>query len=130
MKKLFTLLAATFCATAIFAQYDNHSYDQRRDQVYQSQDFRNGRDFNDNYGNYNGRNERKIHRQVERINREFDVKIARVRSNWTINPFEKNRIIMNIEQQRRQEIRMVYARFGGRDRDFDRTDRDFDRDRF
>ena len=130
MKKLFTLLAATFCATAIFAQYDNHSYDQRRDEVYHSQDMRNGRDFNDNYGNYNGRNERKIHRQVERINREFDIKIARVRSNWTINPFEKNRIIMNIEQQRRQEIRMVYARFGGRDRDFDRRDKDFDRDRF
>jgi hypothetical protein len=120
MKKLFTLLAATFCATAIFAQYDNHGYDQRRDQV-QSQDFRTGRDFNNNYGNYNGRNSRKINRQVERINREFDVKIARVRSNWSIRPFEKERIMSNLEQQRRQEIRMVYARFGGRDRDFDRN---------
>jgi hypothetical protein len=121
MKKLFTLLAATFCATAIFAQYDNHGNDQRRDEVYQSHDYRNGRDFNDNYSNYSGRNLRKINRQVERINREFDVKISRVRSNWSIRPFEKERIIVNLEQERRQEIRSVYARFGGRDRDFDRN---------
>ena len=40
MKKLFTLLAATFCATAIFAQSDNHGYDHdAMNKLYQTQDF-------------------------------------------------------------------------------------------
>ena len=119
MKKLFTLLAATFCATAIFAQYDDHGYDQRRnEQTYQTQDFRNGRDHNDNY-RFDGRNNRKIQRQVDRINREFDYKIDRVRSSW-MRSFDKQRAIFNLEQQRREEIRQVYARFGGRDNNWDR----------
>jgi hypothetical protein len=121
MKKLFTLLAATFCVTAIFAQYDNHGYDQRRnDETYQSQDFRNGRDFNDN--RFDGRDNRKIQRQVERINREFDRKIDRVRYSW-MRQYDKQRTILELEQQRRQEIREVYARFHGRG-DWDRRDWD------
>jgi hypothetical protein len=118
MKKLFTLLAATFCATAIFAQYDNHGYDQRHNDGYQTQEFRNGRDFNDSY-RFDGRDNRKIQRQVERINREFDRKIDRVRDSW-MRSYEKQRVIMDLEQQRRQEIREVYARFGGRG-DWDRN---------
>lgn len=127
MKKLFTLLAATFCATAIFAQNDYHGYDQRRiNETYQSQDFRNGHDYNDHFS-YGSRNNRRIQRQVERINWEFNRKIERVRFSW-MRPYEKQRVMMDLEQQRRQEIREVYARFGGRGRDWDGDgDRDGDR---
>ena len=117
MKKLFTLLAATFCATAIFAQYDNHGYDQRRSEEYQNQDIRNGRDYNDSY-RFDGRTNWKVKRQVERINREFDRKIDRVRDSW-MRSYDKQRVIMDLELQRRREIHEVYERFGGRG-DWDR----------
>ena len=34
--------------------------------------------------------------------------------------FDKQRTIFNLEQQRREEIRQVYARFGGRGNNWDK----------
>ena len=109
MKKIFTLLAAVCLSTSIFAQYqgDQKGYGKGNDVAYNDRYKKDDGRFNDhdNFG------KRGIEMKVAAINRDYDQRIERVRSNWFMNRFKKERIINNLEDQRRTEIRMVYAKF-------------------
>ncbi len=134
MKKIFTLLFAVGMFAAAQAQpgnRDNRQHDQRNNQ---QTDQRNDDDRYDNernvvvnhnpydnnddsyrnddrYGNSRFANERKMKMQIARINQEFDYKIQRVRTNYYMSRWEKQRLIHSLEDQRQQDIRMVYAKF-------------------
>ena len=137
MKKIFTLLFAVGLLTAAANaqppsrdnqqrgqrtdqqnhQQDTHQYDQKNDQQTGQWDknstYDNGRDAsrsNDRYGNdfYDGG----MKMQIARINQKYDLKIERVKSNFFMRRYEKTRTIRSLEDQRQQEIRMLYARSG------------------
>ena len=137
MKKIFTLLFAVGMVAVVQAQTgsrDNRQFDQRNDQQYDQRNtdqvdlngiFDNGKiviDANFCFGNDRGfgnsriLNERKRDMQIARINQMFDYKIQMVKRNFRMTWFEKQRLVRSLEQQRQQEIRMVYAKFNDRNR--------------
>lgn len=128
MKKIFTLLFAAGMFTLAQAQpgsrdnrngqrdnmppvrQDDGRFDN--DKSFISIDFSFGRD--DHYGNSRFSNERKRDMQIARINREYDQRIQRVRNSYFMSRWEKQRQIRFLQEQRQQEIRMVYAKFSKR----------------
>lgn len=136
MKKIFTLLFAVGLFAAAQAQpgnRDNRQNDQRNNQRTDQRDvdidvtvnhnpydnddrYRN----DDRYGNSRFSNERKMKMQIARINQEFDYKIQRVRNNYFMSRWEKQRLIHSLEDQRQRDIRMVYAKFKYKNKHNDR----------
>jgi len=136
MKKIFTLLVAVGFITAINAQTGSRTRDNRdtRDQQTDQRGYNNkdvdindGRYDNDdrydnNFGSYNGN----IRMQMAQVNRKYDFKIQKVRSDHFMRRNEKMRVIRSLEAQRQQEIRMLYARNnkkGQHDRGYDSNHR-------
>ena len=135
MKKIFTLLFAVgFLTAASHAQSgsrDNQQRDQRTDQQSRQKDnqqydpksdqqtgqwdknngYSNGRDMGDNNDRYsNSFYGGSMKMQIAQINRKYDVRIERVKSDFFMRRSEKMRAIRSLENQRQQEIRMLYAR--------------------
>jgi len=155
MKKIFTLLFAVGLVAVAQAQTgsrDNRQFDQRNDQrndhdlqidlqadlQFGQMDFDKGYDrgrviietnnYFDKGGRYNDRifMERKKAMKIAMINREYDLKIQKVKRNFRMSWFEKQRLIRMLENQRRWEISLVNAkfnkyRFDGRDNRYDRN---------
>jgi hypothetical protein len=132
MKKIFTLLFAVGFLTAINAQSgsrdnrdnrDNQQSgqwgnNQERDVVGNNSRHDNDDRYDNNFGSYDGN----IKMQIARINQKYDFKIQRVRNDFFMRRFEKMRMIRSLEEQRKQEIRMAYARssrWGQHDRGYD-----------
>jgi len=126
MKKIFTLLFVVGMFTMAQAQpgsRDNRQTDQRNigqnDQRDFNGGFENGKVFieaNISFGKddrYNDRvsMERKRDKEIARINQEYDYRIQRVKRNFFMNWNEKQRQVRFLEQQRQQEIKMVYLKF-------------------
>ena len=135
MKKIFTLLFALGFLTAINAQSgsrDNRDYrdnqqsgqwgNNEKDVVGNNHRYDNDDRYDNNFGSYNGN----IKMQIAQINRKYDFKIERVKKDFFMRRFEKMRMIRSLEQQRKQEIIMAYARSskrGQHDRDYDSNHR-------
>lgn len=105
MKKIFTLLFSVVLVSGAFAQYHHHSKDDYP-----------GRDYSDMYGrkghyeNYT----RQRDALIAKINFEYDARINAVkygRGGWFS---EKKRTIRRLENERRMQIRMAYARYNGK----------------
>ncbi len=139
MKKIFTLLFAVGMVAVAQAQpgsRDDRQFDrndQRIDQQTGLQldlqfnlvDFEKGYDKgkfiieNDRYFGYDRNSrfdnriamERKLKMRIAMINQEYDFKIQKVKRNFRMSWFEKQRQIRNLENQRRWEIHMAYAKF-------------------
>jgi len=130
MKKIFTLLVALGMFTLAQAQpgtRDNRNGDRKDnipvDQRNPNKDYNNGRDIvNDRtpYDNdrYDDRisPERRRDMEIAKINREYDYKIQRVKNNFFMNRWEKQRQIRFLQEERQREIRMVYIKFSKRNK--------------
>jgi hypothetical protein len=135
MKKIFTLLFAVGMFTLAQAQpgsRDNRQTDQRNNQQTDQRDYNNGYgnekdiavnhnpyDKDDHYGNDRFSFERKRDMEIARINREYDYKIQKVRNNFFMWRYEKERQIRFLQEQRQREIRMVYVKFPDNRRRYD-----------
>ena len=143
MKKIFTLLFAVALFSAAQAQPgsrdnrdnrdnrqtdrrdDDDRYDNERDVVVNHNPYDNNDDRyrnDDDYGNSRFSNERKMKMRIAQINQEFDYKIQRVRNNYYMSRWEKQRQIHSLEDQRQREIRIVYAKFKNKKRYDDHHD--------
>ncbi len=129
MKKIFTLLFTTVLLTTAFAQYNpNDQWDKNKDRDVARNDdrFKNGggnKDdhlFNDNYFF----KKREMNMQIDRINREYDYRIQSVKDNFFMSRNRKMRKIQWLQDQRDEEIRMVYIKFKDRNNRYD--DHNFD----
>lgn len=142
MKKIFTLLFAVGMLAAAQAQpgnRDNRQPDRRDNAPIDRQDdgrFDNDKSFiainvsfdnDDRFGNSRFSNERKRDMEIAKINREYDYRIQRVKNNYFMSRWEKQRQISFLQNQRQQEIRMVYAKFSNRNKHNKRYDRDDNR---
>jgi len=136
MKKIFTLLLAVGFLTAINAQSGSRDNRGNRDNqqsgqwgnnrgndvVGNNKSYDNDDRYDNNFGSYDGN----IKMQIAQINRKYDFKIQRVRNDFFMRRVEKMRVIRSLEEQRKQEIRMAYARsgkWGQRDRGYDSNHR-------
>lgn len=129
MKKIFTLLFALGFLTAINAQSGNRDYrdnqqngqwgnNHGKDIVGNNNRYDNDDGYDNSFGSYDGN----IRMQIAQINRKYDFRIERVRNDFFMRRFEKMRMIRSLEEQRKQEIRMAYARsgrWGQHDRDYE-----------
>ncbi len=120
MKKIFTLLVAVSVITIAQAQSGpgrNNGYDQRNNQS-------NGRDVAINKKGFDKDSryntiisvDRQRDLAIARINREYDLKIEKVKDNFFKSRSWKNKQIRSLNNQRQQEIRMVYNKFSRDDR--------------
>lgn len=112
MKKIFTLLFAVGLFTMANAQPGqrndrNNDRDVVKVVVTDNDPF----DRDHRYGNSTFGNERRMREQIAQVNREYDFKIRKVKNNFFLNRWEKQRQIRFLENQRDHEIRMVYAKF-------------------
>jgi len=163
MKKIFTLLFSVGMFTLAQAQPgpgDDRPFDQRNDQRNdqrfdqrndQHNDQRNDqKDLNNGfdktkdpfYNNPYDKNvrfddrfsmERRMKMEIARINQEYDFKIEKVRCDYYMRWYEKQRQISYLEQYRQWEIRRVYAKFNYRnqfDNCYDRNGRYERHDRY
>ncbi len=122
-----------------YDQQNDQRYDQRNDQRDFDKGYDKGRfivETNRNFekdGRYDDRfgMERKRDMMIARINQEYDYKIQKVKRNFFMDWYVKQRQIRNLENERQWQISMVYERFNdyrGRNRNNDRDDRYHDRD--
>jgi hypothetical protein len=105
MKKIFTLIISAMFFSSAFAQH-NKGWDKEYDRHGKKED----NHFNDRYSY----NTRERDRQIMNINREYDYKIQAVNNKLFMNRFKRAHIINALEDQRRDEIKMVYAKFNDR----------------
>ncbi len=127
MKKMITLFASVMLVASAFAQYnpgkqnDRDYKDEREREVvyndgrYHKEDNRR----NDRYAS--GKRERDI--QIAQINREYDYRINAVRNKWFTSKNKKQRILRQLEEDRRAEIRNVYAKYNNQSRGREEYDR-------
>ena len=112
MKKIFTLLVALGMITLAQAQYGSgkNSRDHRNDQTSVEKDYDRGYD---NDGRHNGfmSPKKPLEFAIDRVNREYDWKIDKVRDNFFKSRYQKKREIRFLNEQRKREIRRTYAAF-------------------
>lgn len=134
MKKIITFLFSVSMMSSAFAQFG--SKDQQygsRDQQYGNKDQkdyaygkkdvvfndgkfkRNDDHFNDNY--FFAMRERDM--QLAQINREYDFKVQSLKFRLFMGREKKERLICMLEEQRKNEIQMVYAKFSDRGNRYD-----------
>ncbi|HEV7780574.1 MAG TPA: hypothetical protein VGO58_04870 [Chitinophagaceae bacterium] len=120
MKKIFTLLFAVGMVAAVQAQpgsrdnrdtrpaTDQRNDDRRFDNDHNADIKMNPYDRDLGY-NDNGKfaNERRLKMEIARINRDYDLRIQKVKNNFFMSRFEKQRQVRLLEQKRQQEIRMA-----------------------
>jgi hypothetical protein len=128
MKKIFTILLAAGSVTFASAQ-SSHNNSWNGDGKGNSRDVILGQSNSSVYRNntmvYNDRSFGNQDRdwQIQRINREFDQRIAEVKYDRHLRQYEKNRQIKMLERQRDEQIREVQMRF---DNNRNRHDDHFD----
>ena len=112
MKKIFTILLAAGIVTFASAQSshnDSWNHDQNsRDAIKPSPSI-----YSTNTTVYNDRafGSQDKDRQIQKINHEFDQKIAAVKYDRHLRPSEKNRQIKMLERQRDAQIKEVQMHF-------------------
>jgi hypothetical protein len=116
MKKIFTLLVGVTIVASSFAQYRSNGgkddgYKKGNDAVYNDRGYK--KDDN-RYNNYYSFSVKERDMQIAKINREYDWKVQDVRKKFYMPRFKKEQMIRQLDDQRRNEIRMLYARFSDR----------------
>jgi hypothetical protein len=120
MKKTFTLLASFGIISLASAQpggnYKNYPNNDNR--IVYSNNHNGGYDKNDRNGRYNDKfdnrynmAERARDREIDRINREYDIRIDRVMNNHFLSRGQRMKQVKQLEKTRNNEIRNVYYNF-------------------
>jgi len=110
MKKMMTLLVTVAVVSTASAQYRTN---EQRDFGYDKGNYGwNKKD--DNRNGYYSFTARERDLQIAQINRQYDKQVREVRNRWFVSRFKKEQMIAGLEQQRRDEIKRVYARYNDR----------------
>jgi hypothetical protein len=111
MKKMFTLLVCIGLATVSFAQYRDSRDDNEKRKDYGYHDGRADRDDKrfDEHRYYEAK--REMERRIAEINRAYDRRINAVENDCFSSRFKKRRMIKELNERRRDDIRQVYERY-------------------
>ena len=116
MKKILVLLITATMVSSAFAQYGN-----QRDAVFNNGRYEHERNNNRN-SNYYSFSARERDMQIDQINREYDRKEREVRNRLFVSRSKKEKLMWELQEQRRNEIRNVYAKFNDRRNRYDDND--------
>jgi len=123
MKKLFTLLLAAGSISVASAQGFGQKDKSFKYGKYESSDDRTGdfgKDKSKDFNDYSFSVKEKD-RQIEKINREFDLKVLMIKRSRHLRAKEKLRQIRMLENERYDQIKEVQFRFEkNKGRDYDR----------
>ena len=111
MKKVFALLLSLGAMTAVFAQH-GRSRNESRDVIVGKQDrtvYDNDRRNDNGYYSTRERDAR-----IERIYREYNWKIEKVRESRQLRNAEKKRRIRSLQNERDEKIRYIRERYSDR----------------
>jgi hypothetical protein len=137
MKKIFTLIIAALAVSATYAQTSSQEESRRvilgkqkksgSEETGTKKEGRTMRDIifgdeNKTSRNDGGTYSTERQAEIDRINRDYDSKIASIRNNSSLSNEEKERIIRGLENERARKIREVNKKYN------DRDDRDDDGD--
>jgi hypothetical protein len=129
MKKLFTLLLAVGSISIASAQGFGQKDKSFKDEKYESRNDRSGDFGKDNQKGVNDYSFsiKERERQIEKINREFDLKILMVKRSRHLRAKEKSRQIRMLDNERFDQIKDVQIRFErsknrGYDRGYEKND--------
>jgi len=114
MKKIITLVASVILVATAFAQPNGRAYghDKDRDVVYNDSRYdRNDNRRDDRRNDRYSFSKRERDMQIAQINRTYDERIYAVRNKWFASNGKKQRMIRDLENERRHEIKKVYARY-------------------
>lgn len=122
MKTIITFFASFILVASSFAQYNSGGQrDRRNDVVYNDSRDNKHDDRHDNHDFKFSTRERDM--QINQINRAYDNKIFDVQHKVFMSHNKKHRIIRLLEEQRRNEIKMVYVKFNHRNNNYYRNDK-------
>lgn len=109
MKKIFTFLCLIALSVGGMAQGRNNGrdYDRHYDRDVARHD--NGK-WNKKRNNF----KTQMENEIAVINREYNRRVEKVKSNWFMNRHRKQQMLNNLEEQRRADIRNVYAKYNDR----------------
>lgn len=146
MKRISTLLLSVTLFTTAFAQTDAEREEAKRvilgERKSSTSYPRSGDDrdviYDDNRTVYGGKNSRyperypttysSKERRIYEINREYDAKIYSIRQNRALSRYEKERIIRQLESERRRKMAQVTDNYS-KDRRYNTDDDDCDDNR-
>ena len=115
MKRLFTLIAAVMLVSVGFAQHGpgkpNGGYGNDRDVVYNDRNDRHDRDDRYRDRSVYSFSPRERDQAINAINREYDRRSQQIRYKAFMSPYKKTSVLRQLEQERRQELSTVYAKF-------------------
>lgn len=128
MKKIITLLIAAGAFASVNAQTTRE--EARKvilggDKKTGSDNTTRGRDIilgGDNGTTRNPGSSTSRQAEIDQVNREYDAKIISIRNNPNLSTEEKDRIIRDLENKRKREIKKINGRYDGDDND-DNNDR-------
>jgi hypothetical protein len=118
-------------------QNDQRNY-QQNDQRGYNNGYGNGRGFDENNNSY-GRDNRYDDRfamvrrrdmEIARINQDYDFRIEKVKCNFFLSWWEKQKQIRCLQDERQQEISMVYEKYSDRRGGYDDRRGGYDDHRF
>jgi hypothetical protein len=134
MKYILTLLLSSLLVTATFAQTDAEKEEAKRVILGDKKGTTTYPKSGDDRTVYGGRNERypqqyparypttSRERRIYEINREYDAKIYSIRQNRTLSNSEKERMIRQLEADRRRKINALSDDYYKRNRRYDDND--------
>ena len=64
--------------------------------------------------------------QIDQVNRDYDAKVYSIRNNPNLSPSEKERVINQLERERRNRINRINQEYNGNNRNNRRNDNDDD----
>ncbi|MEI9958392.1 MAG: hypothetical protein WDM90_19280 [Ferruginibacter sp.] len=116
MKKIFTLSVAVLMLASAFAQnrggQKDYGFNKGKDVVMNDGGFRK----DDNRFNDYAFGIRQRDMQIAQINQEYDRKVQNVKKIFFLSRYKKDQMIFKLEDQRKDEIRTVYAKFDDRNK--------------
>lgn len=122
MKTIIIFFASFALVASSFAQYNSGGQRDRRNDVgYNDSRDNKHDDRHDNHDFKFSTRERDM--QINQINRAYDNKIFDVQHKVFMSHNKKHRIVRSLEEQRRNEIKMVYVKFNHRNNNYYRNDK-------
>jgi hypothetical protein len=125
MKKIFTILAVSIAMFSTASAQNgrggqnNNGYDKGND-IAVNDRYKKGHNGFDGHYSFN---KKEMEWEISKINREYDYKIQSVKSRMFMNRYRKEKMICALEDQRKFEIKKVYAKFNDHKNRFDDNSR-------
>ena len=111
MKEIFTLLFSAGAFTASFAQSNSHQIDKKNTQYTTNSEYKKIESHRDNIYTFSAK-ERDT--QIAKINKDYNLKVASIKSSKHINKHDKKVLIQKAQSEKAQQIQEANSKFNSK----------------